>query len=127
MSSRLALLFCAVLFFASLERAAAEYRVFLLKIEKAPTAPPSPGTSPAPTDETSAPRIRYVESNLDPWQYRGYYPVADDETITYVDTWRCRGRTDNREFCPNPRAPASVEGGSPSAQGPESRPPSGSP
>lgn len=77
-----------------------EYRVFLLKIEKA-------GSTEAP-EETSA---RFVESTLDPVQYRGYYPVADDEIITYVDTWRCRGRTDGKPHCPNPRAPASLPEG----------------
>lgn len=70
--------------------ALAEYRVFVLRIEK-------PGAEP-----------RFVESTLDPVQYRGYHLVAEDEVITYTDTWRCRGRTDHRPHCPNPRDPASL-------------------
>lgn len=85
-----------------------EYRVFKLKITK--TAPPA-----APGEKPSEPESRELLSNLDPDQYRGFYPVAADETVSYTETWRCRGRTDGKEYCENPRSPASV-------QGPESAP-----
>lgn len=69
----------------------AEYRVFLLKISKT--------TQADPTQD-----FRLVESTLDPEQYRAYYPVAADESITYIDTWRCYGRTgDFQPHCPNPK------------------------
>lgn len=73
----------------------AEYRVFRLKIEKA-GAPGQPA------------EVRYLESNLDPDQYRFYGWLNAGETVTYVATWRCRERTGNfRDFCKNPREPAS--------------------
>jgi hypothetical protein len=89
-------LFFAFVFYAV--AAGAEYRVFLLKISKTPKAPQAPA------------EFRVVESTLDPDQYRGYFPVAADETVTYTDTWRCFGRTDHRPLCPNPRQPASTQG-----------------
>ncbi|MBX2987064.1 MAG: hypothetical protein KF802_04120 [Bdellovibrionaceae bacterium] len=76
--------------------ARAEYRVFVLKISKAPPAPGQPAEE------------RFIESNLDPWQYVGFYPIHPTETVTYTDTWMCRERTGGRPFCPNPRDPASV-------------------
>jgi hypothetical protein len=90
--------------FFSLSTARAEYRVFLLKISKTSTEPNTNSTAApnAPAESIS------FESTLDPEQYRGYYPLAANETITYTDTWRCRGRTDNRPHCPNPRAPAAA-------------------
>lgn len=98
---RLSLLLIAVLF-APLARG--EYRVFLLQFKKSPP-PAVPGEPPQP-----APEPRYLESTLDPEQYRGIYPVAPDETVTYVSTWRCYGRTDNfKPHCKNPRAPASED------------------
>lgn len=33
-------------------------------------------------------------STLDPEQYQTYFPLLNDETLTYIDTWRCYGRTD---------------------------------
>ena len=70
------------------ESASAEYRVFVLKIGKR-----------GGTDS------RLVTSTLDPEQYRGFYPVGLDEDITYIQTWRCFGRTgDFEDFCPNPKA-----------------------
>ena len=73
----------------------AEYRVFLLKISQ-------------PSMESGQPEVsRWVESNLDPEQYRKYYPVYPKEKISYVDTWRCYGRTEGfQAFCKSPRAPA---------------------
>jgi hypothetical protein len=84
----------------------AEYRVFLLKITKAPAASGQPE------------QIRYVESTLDPEQYPRYYTVYPDETVSYEETWRCFGNTSyNKPFCPNPtidrRAPASGQISSP--------------
>ena len=75
--------------------AVAEYRVFLLKIAQ------------ISTDPTQPENVRWVESNLDPEQYRKYYPVYPNEKISYTDTWRCFGRTDSfQQFCKSPRAPA---------------------
>lgn len=77
--------------------AVAEYRVFVLRIEKR-----SPAGQVVATRETM--------SVLDPIQYRGYHSVAADETVTYTRTWRCRGRTsDFKAFCPDPRAPAPTD------------------
>ncbi len=81
-------------FFATLVHA--EYRVFVLKITK-----PS-------QDKTLPPASRTIQSSLDPTQYRGYYPVASDEQIEYVDTWMCKGRTgDFQDYCPKPADPSS--------------------
>jgi hypothetical protein len=76
----------------------AEYRVFVLKISKISKDSSIPASS------------RTLESTLDPDQYRGYYTVEADETVTYNDTWRCRGRTNDLPLCPNPRNPASTQG-----------------
>jgi hypothetical protein len=70
----------------------AEYRVFILKITK------------KAADGSATQDSRLVESTLDHVQYRYFYPVAADEEVTYIDTWRCRGRTDNfQPHCPNPK------------------------
>lgn len=70
----------------------AEYRVFLLKIMKRSVNP------------QAAQDFRLVESTLDHVQYRYYHPVAADEDVTYIDTWRCYGRTgDFQPHCPNPK------------------------
>lgn len=70
----------------------AEYRVFLLKIMK------------RSADPQAAQDFRLVESTLDHVQYRYFYPVAADEDVTYIDTWRCYGRTgDFQPLCPNPK------------------------
>lgn len=47
--------------------------------------------------------LRELNSNLDPDQYRAFYPVANDQTLIYVDTWMCRGRTNQLPICPNPK------------------------
>lgn len=71
--------------------AQAEYRVFLLQITKKSTDPSVP------------PASRLVESTLDHLQYHYFYQVDADEEVTYIATWRCRGRTDDfKSFCPNP-------------------------
>jgi hypothetical protein len=77
----------------------AEYRVFVLKISKRAPAEASAGTA-AQTEQN----FRLVESTLDHVQYRYFYPVAADEDVTYVDTWRCYGRTGSMTpLCPNPK------------------------
>lgn len=82
------------------ELSSAEYRVFILKIAKktTPSEEPSQARLPTSTD------FRLVESTLDPEQYHYYHTLAADEEVTYIDTWRCYGRTDNfRSLCPNPK------------------------
>jgi hypothetical protein len=69
------------------QTAFAEYRVFKLKIQS----------------QTNPATVRYVESTLDHIQYRQYFDVRIDETVTYVETWKCLGRTDHLELCPNPK------------------------
>ncbi len=71
--------------------AAAEYRMFLLQI----------------TGSDGKPKAQ-IRSNLDPDQYRGYYPLKEGETITYTDTWMCWDRTNDKPACPSPRDLASV-------------------
>jgi hypothetical protein len=83
-------LFLSAFFFSfCLSQAAhAEYRVFVLKIFKQGN----------PQD------FRLVESTLDHEQYRYYNFVAPTERVTYIDTWRCYGRTgDFQPHCPNPK------------------------
>lgn len=87
-------LLSAFFFIALPISAHAEYRVFLLKISKRSTDPNAP------------PASRLVESTLDHIQYRYFYQVDADEDVTYIATWRCRGRTDNQPHCPNPKDPA---------------------
>lgn len=100
----------AFFIFFALSAAQAEYRVFVLKISKKTTAVTNssanagPATTEQNADPEAPPAFRLVTSTLDPEQYRYYYPVAPDEEVTYIDTWRCYGRTDNfQPFCPNPK------------------------
>lgn len=71
----------------------AEYRVFELEITAYEQAEP-----PAEIGK------RVVVSTLDPQQYRGYHIVQPNEKIRYISTWRCRGRTSGKDYCPNPKA-----------------------
>jgi len=82
---------CFVFLFLLSIPAAAEYRMFLLQIT---SADGTPGAQ--------------IPSNLDPDQYRGYHPIKQDEKITYIDTWMCRGNTSEIPACPSPRDPASL-------------------
>lgn len=92
--------FAISLFFTTIVHA--EYRVFVLKLSQ-----PNP-------DKTLPTIERTLLSNLDPVQYRGYYPVQPDEQVEYIDTWRCTGRTgDFQDYCPKP---ASADTASPSPQ-----------
>lgn len=71
-------------------QAQAEYRAFVLRIEK--VAMPE--------------EYREVVSNLDPRQYIGYHPISNDERIYYTDTWLCPGRTSGfSKFCDKPGTP----------------------
>ena len=38
--------------------------------------------------------VRLIETTLDPDQYKTIYPLSPHESLTYVETWRCKGRTD---------------------------------
>ena len=73
-SSRLFYFF--ILFFYGMAPATAEYRVFKLQFLNSKTK-----------------QTRQIQSTLDPQQYQGIYPLPPDETVTYVQTWRCRGNT----------------------------------
>ena len=78
----------------------AEYRVFLLKIAKTSSASAEATADRSPSSQD----FRLVESTLDHIQYRYIYQVAPDEEVSYIDTWRCYGRTDGfKAFCPNPK------------------------
>ncbi len=83
------------LVFAFLTIAHAEYRAFELVITNAATG-----------------QERVVISTLDPNQYRGYYPVAVEEKVTYRSTWKCKGNTSLKPVCskpdlaPSPKTPA---------------------
>lgn len=57
--------------------AKAEYRAFRLHLENKKTKV-----------------TKQFLSTLDPEQYRTQFPTQADEEITYVETWRCWGRTD---------------------------------
>lgn len=39
-------------------------------------------------------QVRLIETTLDPDQYRTLYPLSPHESLTYVETWKCKGRTD---------------------------------
>jgi len=67
-------LFCQLLFNTT---AFADYRVFKLQITNNKTK-----------------QARTFQSTLDPDQYRSIYGLKNEESITYVQTWRCWGRTD---------------------------------
>lgn len=55
----------------------AEYRVFVLHLEN-----------------KKINTTRQIQSTLDPEQYVTLYPLNPNEVVTYVQTWRCPGRTD---------------------------------
>lgn len=67
--------------------ASAEYRVFTLHISN--------------QDQS---QVKQVQTTLDPKQYIGFYPLSAGQKISYVETWRCFGRTDFfKPHCENPR------------------------
>lgn len=93
----------------------AEYRVFQLKIYKETKVSDQEAAARAPQgktqaqDQTQTPAppqeegVKIFLSNLDPEQYVGYYPLEKDEKIKYIATWMCRGRTNGKEYCQDPR------------------------
>jgi hypothetical protein len=79
-----------LLFFIISLTAQAEYRVFTLMIHN------------EKTNES-----RQFDSTLDPEQYKTFYPLNANETIVYIDTWRCKGRTsDFKQLCLKPVNPS---------------------
>ncbi len=78
--------FVFLLTFFYLQYSFAEYRVFVLKIENSKTKV-----------------VKTLKSTLDPNQYKTIYLLGTDETISYVDTWRCMGATrDFKALCAAP-------------------------
>ncbi len=74
----------SILFFVA--PAKAEYRVFKLQFENSKTH-----------------LTRQILATLDPVQYQTIFPLTADETVTYVQTWRCKGRTDQlKAYCQSP-------------------------
>ena len=76
----------------------AEYRAFMLHLVNSKTKV-----------------VRQMLSTLDPDQYRTLFPIGPNEKITYVQTWRCDGRTSGLQpICEKPdKKPARL----PSASG----------
>ena len=70
------LLIQSLLFLLISHTASAEYRVFSLVITNSQTK-----------------NIKQIETTLDPDQYRSIYLLGQNESITYVETWKCLGRT----------------------------------
>ena len=90
-------LFLAMNLLLAVNMAQAEYRVFNLVITNTKT-------------NTS----RTVTSTLDPHQYPLYNPVEPGEVVSYIQTWRCFGRTgDFQEFCPDPKAQSPAQPANP--------------
>lgn len=72
----------------------AEYRVFTLMITNTKTG-----------------ENKQFDSTLDPEQYLTFFTLKPDETISYTQTWRCKGRTsDFKSHCvqPEKREPSST-------------------
>lgn len=75
------------LVFFSSNFARAEYRVFTLHI----------------INRTNQ-QTKQIETTLDPEQFISFYPLKVNEEISYIETWRCHGRTDFfKSHCENPR------------------------
>lgn len=84
----------------------AEYRAFLLEVKNPDGAV-----------------VKTFKSSLDPDQYRGFYPLQDGESITYIDTWMCRGRTENfQPICASPREQMPTSVGETSSPVPQREP-----
>ena len=61
----------------------AEYRVFTLQITNNKTN-----------------EVTQFDETLDPDQYQSFYGLKSDETITYINTWKCPGNTSmNKPLC----------------------------
>ena len=53
---------------------------------------------------------KQIETTLDPEQYITFFPIRAGEEISYIETWRCQGRTDFfKSHCNNPRLNTSTE------------------
>lgn len=76
-----------IVFLLITESVLAEYRVFTLHIIN-----------------RTAQKTRQIETTLDPTQFTTIYPLIANEEISYIETWRCKGRTDFfKSHCDNPR------------------------
>ena len=76
-----------------------EYRAFLLEIK---------------SPDTETPRL--VRSSLDHLQYHYYYPVRANESVRYIETWRCPGRTSGlAPVCKSPKEIAAEKTEAPGA------------
>lgn len=85
--------FILCLLFLFSASAQAEYRVFTLHII-------------SKKNQTT----RQIETTLDPLQYTSFYPLRSGEEISYIETWRCQGRTDFfKSHCNNPRLNITAE------------------
>lgn len=67
-----------ILFLAFPIESFAEYRAYRLKITNSATG-----------------QERIVTSTMDHIQYPDYFPVQAFETISYIESWMCRGNTSN--------------------------------
>ena len=80
------LIFAGILAGLMSQLAEAEYRAFELSVRNVQT-----GTE------------RRVASTLDHIQYPEYFPLSLGESVEYVRSWMCWGRTDNfQPICPPP-------------------------
>jgi hypothetical protein len=93
-----------ILLLAFIPPSNAEYRVFELEIASYTDNGNGSETSPAPASPPEEPEKRIILSTLDPEQYRGYHTIQPNEKIRYISTWRCKGRTTGKDYCPNPKA-----------------------
>jgi hypothetical protein len=87
---------CLILLFPALTQA--EYRAFMLHLLN---------------EKTQV--VKQILTTLDPDQYRTQFPLNANEKLTYVQTWRCKGRTDFfQPICEKPdRNPALAPSQSP--------------
>ena len=75
-----------IILILTLQLANAEYRVFKLQFTNSKTS-----------------QVRQIQSTLDPEQFQYLYPTNPAETLTYVQTWRCKGNTNNYQaHCQSP-------------------------
>ena len=107
--------FCFLLIICLPDFAKAEYRVFELEIttfsEEPKNETPALANTTASSTKKAAPDEidkKIVISNLDPKQYRGYNTVKPSQKIRYISTWRCPGRTNDKDYCPNPKVKTDI-------------------
>ena len=76
----------SMVFILTIQLANAEYRVFKLQFTNSKTN-----------------QVRQIQSTLDPEQFENVYPPNPNETLTYVQTWRCKGNTNHYQaHCQSP-------------------------